>query len=207
MGPGRWRPSWSSGSPGPSSGTVALDLPDGRAVRFRGYADRVDVADDGTLHVLDYKTGKADTYRDLSEDNPDAQGQLLQLAVYGQAARLLHGTPETPVRAEYWFVSAGGASSASGYSVTPEVLAHIGETLQAMVNGIEAGVFPPYPTASSTSPRVECPYCDPDGMGVAELRRQYEHKQADPAMDPFVNFAHPLEDIEVDTETEQLVHD
>jgi hypothetical protein len=76
-----------------------------------------------------------------------------------------------------------------------------------MVNGIEAGVFPPYPTAQSTSIRVECPYCDPDGMGVAELRRQYEHKQADDAMDAFVSFAHPLEDIEIDTDTEQLPDD
>ena len=195
------------GFPRARLGTVALDLPDGRAVNFRGFADRVDVADDGTLHVLDYKTGKADPYRGLSEESPDAQGQLLQLAVYGQAARLLHGTPETPVRAEYWFVSSRGRFERLGYAVTPAVLAHIGETLQAMVNGIEAGVFPPYPTAQSTSPWVECPYCDPDGMGVAELRRQYEHKQADSAMDPFVNFAHPLEDITVDTETEQLADD
>jgi ATP-dependent helicase/nuclease subunit B len=195
------------GFPRAELGTVALNLPDGRAVRFHGYADRVDVADDGTLHVLDYKTGKADTYRGLSEDNPDAQGQLLQLAVYGQAARLLHGTPETPVQAEYWFVSSRGRFDRIGYSVTPAVLAHIGETLQSMVNGIEAGVFPPYPTAQSTSPRVECPYCDPDGMGVAELRRQYENKQADDAMDAFVRFAHPLEDIEIDTETEQLPDD
>jgi hypothetical protein len=195
------------GFPRAELGTVALDLPDGRAVRFRGFADRVDVADDGTLHVLDYKTGKADTYRGLSEENPDDHGQLLQLAVYGQAARLLHGTPETPVRAEYWFVSSRGRFERLGYSVTPAVLAHIGGTLQAMVNGIEAGVFPPYPTAQSTSPGVECPYCDPDGMGVAELRRQYEHKRADHAMDAFVSFAHPLEDIDVDIETEQLADD
>ena len=190
------------GFPRAALGTVALDLPDGRAVSFRGFADRVDAADDGTLHVLDYKTGKADTYRGLSEENPDAQGQLLQLAVYGQAARLLHGTPDTPVRAEYWFVSSRGRFERLGYSVTPAVLGHIGETLQAMVNGIEAGVFPHYPTAQSTAIRVECPYCDPDGMGVAELHRQYEHKQADHAMDAFVNFAHPLEDIDVDNRDE-----
>ena len=195
------------GFPRAQLGTVAITLPDGRAVNFHGYADRVDVADDGTLHVLDYKTGKADAYRGLSEESPDAQGQMLQLAVYGQAARLLHGTPETPVRAEYWFVSSRGRFDRLGYAVTPAVLAHIGETLQAMVNGIEAGVFPPYPTAQSTSPWVECPYCDPDGMGVAELRRQYEHKQADGAMDAFVNFAHPLEEISVDTETEHLADD
>src|SRR6202044_159751 len=112
----------------------------------------------------------------------------------------LHGTPETAVRAEYWFVSPRGQFKRIGYSVTPAVLAHIGGTPQSMVQGIEAGVFPPHPTAQSTSIRVECPYCDPDGMGVAELRRQYDHKQADAAMDAFVHFAHPLEDIAVDTE-------
>ena len=48
------------GLPGADLGTVALDLPDGRSVQFRGKADRVDVGADGTLHVLDYKTGKAD---------------------------------------------------------------------------------------------------------------------------------------------------
>jgi ATP-dependent helicase/nuclease subunit B len=195
------------GFPRAALGTVSLDLPDGRAVKFRGFADRVDVAADGSLHVLDYKTGKADPYKGLSEENPDAQGQMLQLAVYGQAARQLHGTPETPVRAEYWFVSSRGRFERIGYSVTPGVLAHIGETLQLMVHGIEAGVFPPYPTAQSTSIRVECPYCDPDGMGVAELRRQYEHKQADQAMDAFVNFVQPFEETEVDIDTEQLVND
>jgi ATP-dependent helicase/nuclease subunit B len=195
------------GFPRAGLGTVALDLPDGRTVSFRGFADRVDVADDGSLHVLDYKTGKADPYKGLSEENPDAQGQMLQLAVYGQAARQLHGTVETPVRAEYWFVSARGQFKRIGYSVTPAVLAHIGETLQSMVNGIEAGVFPTHPTAQSTSIRVECPYCDPDGMGVAELRRQYEHKQADEAMDAFVNFVQPLEDIDVDTDIGQLIND
>jgi hypothetical protein len=44
-------------------------------------------------------------------------------------------------------------------------------------------------------------------MGVAELRRQYEHKQVDGAMDAFVNFAHPLEDIAFDTEGEDLADD
>ncbi len=195
------------GFPGAELGTVSLELPDGRAVSFRGFADRVDVAEDGRLHVLDYKTGKVDPYRGLSEENPDANGQMLQLAVYGQAARHRYGTPGTPVRAEYWFVSSRGRFERVGYSVTADVLAHIGETLQAMVNGIEAGVFPPYPTAQSTSIRVECPYCDPDAMGVAELRRQYEHKQADTALDAFVKFVHPLGDIEVDTDTQELVND
>src|SRR5207237_666429 len=36
---------------------VPLALADGRSVRFRGKADRVDRADDGSLHIVDYKTG------------------------------------------------------------------------------------------------------------------------------------------------------
>ena len=67
---------------------VPLTLDDGRALRFRGKADRVDRADDGSLLVLDYKTGKSDNYRGLSDDDPDQAGSLLQLPVYGQAARL-----------------------------------------------------------------------------------------------------------------------
>jgi hypothetical protein len=176
------------GLPGSDLGTVALDLPDGRQVDFRGKADRVDIGRDGTLHVVDYKTGKADDYADLSENNPDAQGRHLQLAVYGQAARLRQGTPDAEVRAEYWFVSSRGRFTRSGYPITPAVLTHIGQTLGAMVGGIEAGVFPQYPTASTTNPWVECAFCDPDGLGVSELRRSFERKAADPAMTAFVDF-------------------
>ena len=77
-------------------------------LRFRGKADRVDRADDGSLLVLDYKTGKADGYRGLTADDPDQGGRLLQLAVYGVAARQHQQTPDAAVRAEYWFVSARG---------------------------------------------------------------------------------------------------
>jgi hypothetical protein len=130
----------------------------------------------------------------LNEDIPDAQGRRLQLPVYGQAARLFREAPDAPVRAEYWFVSARGGFERAGYSVTPAVLAHVGETLGTVVKGIEAGVFPHHPTASSTTPWVECAFCDPDGMGVAEERRQFERKQADPAMATFVKLAQPLEE-------------
>ncbi len=41
-----------------------------------------------------------------------------------------------------------------GYSVTPAVLDLVGETIGTMVNGIVQGVFPNYPTATSTTPWV-----------------------------------------------------
>jgi hypothetical protein len=182
------------GLPRAALGTIAIGLPDGRSVHFRGLADRVDVADDGTIHVVDYKTGGTRGYGDLSAENPDAQGRRLQLAVYGQAARMLVGDPDAPVMAEYWFVSTKGRFERVGYRVTGDVLATVGGTIGTMVAGIEAGVFPHYPTASSTSPFIECPSCDPDGLGVADLRRGFEAKASDPAMAVFVDLALPLDD-------------
>ena len=179
---------------------VPLAMPDGRAVAFRGRADRVDVADDGTLHVVDYKTGGSFGYQDLSAEDPALRGRKLQLAVYGAAARRNYGTAGTAVQAEYWFVSAKGKFKRVGYLVTPEVLDRVGETLATMVAGIEAGVFPNHPTATTTTPWVECWFCDPDNLGVAEMRRHWERKRTDPALAVFADLAEPLAAIETVTE-------
>ena len=96
------------------------------------------------------------------------------------------------MRAEYWFVSSKGKFKQIGYRVTPEVVARVGETLGTIVEGIEAGVFPPYPTASSTTPSfLACPYCDPDGLGVVDLRRAWERKRHDPGLAGFVRLVEP----------------
>jgi len=188
------------GLPGAVLGTVDLTIPDGRTVSFRGKADRVDIAADASLHVIDYKTGGAADYKGLGEDDPDLAGRKLQLAVYGEAARLLEGSPDGQVRAEYWFTSARGDFERVGYSVTPEVIERVSRTVGSMVAGIEAGVFPNHPTASSTKPWVECPFCDPDGLGVADLRSQFERKRADPAMSAFVDLVAPLAEIDLGVE-------
>jgi ATP-dependent helicase/nuclease subunit B len=166
---------------GSSTPAVPLRLADGRVVLFKGKADRVDIAEDGCLHVVDYKTGRRDDFRGLTEENPDLQGHKLQLPVYGAAARLLAGTPDAAVRAEYWFTSAKGQFKRIGYPITADVLDRVGRSLGTIVAGIEAGLFPSHPTAKSTG-RVDCPYCDPDGLGVVELRRQWDHKRTDPAV-------------------------
>ncbi len=194
----------SFGVPNSELGPVSLSLPDGRSVDFRGYADRIDVGADGTIHVVDYKTGRPDDYLKLSEDNPDDLGRRLQLAVYGQAARMLMGTPDADVLAQYWFVSAKGRFKRVGYSVTPEVLARVGKTVGMIVAGIEAGVFPNHPTASSTDPWVRCVFCDPDGLGVTDLRRQLDRKQSDLGLALFRNLVDPPALIDLDPETEEL---
>jgi ATP-dependent helicase/nuclease subunit B len=171
---------------------VEIVLDDGRALSFRGSADRIDTGPGGSLLVLDYKTGKADDYRPLSRDNPDERGTKLQLVVYAQAARAYVGRPDAPVTSEYWFVSERGGFARKGYEVDDEVLARVTTTLGTIVSGIEGGVFAPHPVVSY-APFVTCPYCDPDGLGVADLRRDWERKRDDPALAPYARLAEPQE--------------
>jgi ATP-dependent helicase/nuclease subunit B len=175
-----------AGGPGP----VTLALADGRSLRFRGSADRVDVGDDGTIHVVDYKTGKSDDFRALGPDNPDERGTKLQLPVYGMAARQFVGWPDAAVQARYWFISDREGFRRIGYAVDDRVLARVGATLATIVEGIERGAFPARPDASGT-PWVTCPYCDPDGLGVADLRRDWERKRNHPAIAAYAGMAEP----------------
>jgi ATP-dependent helicase/DNAse subunit B len=65
---------------------VELPLARGGAVTFKGSVDRVDLADDGSMSVIDYKTGSRRGFAGI-EDDPLLQGQRLQLPLYGLAAR------------------------------------------------------------------------------------------------------------------------
>ncbi len=168
---------------------VAFPLTDGRTVPLRGKADRVDQRPDGSLHVLDYKTGRATSYTDLSSADPHQGGRRLQLAVYGLAARQHAGTPDAPVRADYWFTSTRGGWDRIGYEVTDDVLAEVTTAVTTIVEGIEQGVFAPHPIPHSTSPFPDCPACDPDNLGTTEVRRHFERKLADPVLARYVALA------------------
>ncbi len=178
---------------GDAADAVEITLDDGRPLRFRGSADRIDAAADEALVVLDYKTGRANDYNRLSVDNPDERGTKLQLVVYAQAARAFVGRPDAPVTSEYWFVSERGGFSRKGYPVDDQVLAHVTTTLGTIVDGIERGAFPHHPV-ESFGPFVACRYCDPDGMGVADLRRDWERKRDDPAVAPYAQLAEPVDE-------------
>jgi ATP-dependent helicase/nuclease subunit B len=184
---------------------VPFTLPDTRQLRFRGKADRLDVGDDGTLHIVDYKTGGFSAYQGISEENPDDRGRRLQLAVYGAAARQHRGAPDAAVRAEYWFISTKGQFKRKGYPVTDAVLARACNTMGTIVAGIEAGVFASHPTEISSAVRIECAACDPDGLGTTELRRAWERKRSSPALAPYAELAEPLD--EADAEVEELSGD
>ena len=95
--------------------------------------------------------------------------------------------PTPPVHAEYWFVTTQGRVQARAATTSPTRCSSAGRpTCSAtIVAGIEAGVFaaaphrrcPPTSGSSATS-------CDPDGLGTAELRKQWERKRHDPALRP-----------------------
>jgi ATP-dependent helicase/nuclease subunit B len=175
---------------------VPVTLADGRTVRFRGMADRVDIGDDGTIHIVDYKTGSAFGY-DVLADDPVAAGRKLQLTVYGLAGRLHRAAPDAPVLAEYWFVSKKGDFKRIGYHVTDEILARAGTVIGTIVAGIEHGVFPAHPDVSSTTPTwIGCRACDPDGLGVIELRRAWDRKRHDPALAPYAELADVPDEVE-----------
>jgi ATP-dependent helicase/nuclease subunit B len=80
-----------------------------------------------------------------------------------------------------------------GYDVTDDVLQRTSEVLGGIVQGIEAGVFAPRPSDLSTYSWIDCHACNPDGLGTAELRKQWDRKRFDPALAAYAELAEPSE--------------
>lgn len=157
---------------------AVLTLPSGRQVSFRGMIDRVDQTRFGHLEVTDYKTGKSDPYTKLAADAPDDNGVHLQLPIYALAARAAFADHDgTAVQSSYRFVNKNAKKSEIGYVVDEDVLALFSADVEIIVDGIEQGLFPHRPLATTRQGFTPCPYCDPDGMGVVELARDWDRKQ------------------------------
>ncbi len=126
----------------PRSAQPAIEVPlsDGRTLRFRGAADRVDRSRSGALLVIDYKTGRSFSVGE--EGDPTAAGTKLQLPVYALAARAAFGTASTPVVAAYWFVSTRGDFRWAEVLLDARTQERFDEVLRTIVDGIEHGVFP-----------------------------------------------------------------
>jgi ATP-dependent helicase/nuclease subunit B len=168
---------------------VEVPLSDGRTLRFRGAADRVDRAGDGALVVTDYKTGKLDPYRNISEADPDRGGRRLQLPVYAHAVRREYGEPLTPVEAAYWFVSARGDFKKIALPLTKTVAQRIDVVLREIVDGIERGVFACRVDAPDTSPMRFRDYVDPDLRGTRDRYRDWLRKRNAPELAAYVALA------------------
>lgn len=165
---------------------VDVTLGDGRVAHLAGSVDRVDRGADGTLYVVDHKTGSDRAYRGIGDDDPMAGGRRLQLPVYAAAARaLVPGGADAPaVHAEYSFLR---EDTAIGATFTPASWAQVSATLTAIVDAIGAGLFFALPVrAQHRLPWVACEYCDPDHLGTAERYEEHVRKRADPRLAAFL---------------------
>jgi len=99
--------------------------------------DRVDQLPDGSIRIIDYKTGQPS--RRLLEPKPDD----LQLGIYAMAARALlgGGDPSEPLRgrAEFWCLSTGERGSIDLADIDEQ---RVRERIDAAIDGMLAGRFP-----------------------------------------------------------------
>lgn len=167
---------------------VTLVLGDGGSVRFRGSADKVDETRDGTLLVTDVKSGSQRTFKDLKDD-PVAHGEKLQLPVYAMAARAAHGGEDTPVRALYWFVRKDRGRIE--VPLTDEVQATYAATVGLLVSSMAAGAFPQRAPKDADFKWVQCPFCNPDGLGHGAVRERWEAKRLGPELAAYTALVEP----------------
>jgi len=170
------------GRAGDPHAAVEIKCSDGRTVRLCGSIDRVDRLADGRLAVIDYKSGSPKPYQKISPTDPLCNGRLLQLPIYAHAARVLLGdTNEEPIHASYWFVLRDPKNT-RGYTVDGAVEAALDRALRIVVDGIERGIFVATPPEPGWHLWVECPYCDPDGLGTTDTHRAWLRKQHAPEL-------------------------
>ena len=167
---------------------LEVAVPGGR-VLMRGSADKVDLGVDGTLYVTDIKTGSQRAFKDITQDDPVVGGTKLQLPVYAYAARARFGTADALVHANYWFVRRDRGRR--GIDLTAEVERTYAATLSVLVRSIAHGLFPPRAPESADFAWVQCPYCNPDGIGHGENRERWERKRNDPALGELVGLVEP----------------
>jgi RecB family exonuclease len=172
-------------------GLPGVDVPvEGGSIAFRGSADKVDQRRDGTLLVTDIKTGSARKFKDLSAANPVAGGEKLQLPVYAHAARARYGAEGTPVEAMYWFVRKDAGTRVQ-VPLTDEVQQTYAETLTVIANAIARGAFPNRAPDKPDFAWVQCPFCNPDGLGHSDVRRRWEAKRLAPELVDFTGLVEP----------------
>jgi RecB family exonuclease len=107
-----------------------------RQVRLRSKADRIDLLQDGTLRIVDYKIGRA----------PERK-RALQLPIYGvcaqQALAGRHGRSWTVARAGY--IAFREKTAFSGIQHVDKALAEGQVKLLAVIDAVERGEFPVQP--------------------------------------------------------------
>lgn len=165
---------------------IEVPGPGDRVLHLGGSIDRIDHNRDGSLEIIDYKTGKHDDYKNLTEQTPHDGGKRLQLYIYALAARA--GFPDAAtVTAYYWFTK---TDRLIGYPVTELVEQEVSAAIHTIVHGIESGVFPARPSDKDQH-WVECWACTPDGLSKTQFRHDWERKRDAPALRAYAGLCEP----------------
>ena len=77
-----------------------------------------------------------------------------------------------------------------GYA-TNDARSRVLEAVDSVVDGIGAGLFPLHPEEPGWKPFVSCHFCEPDGMGTKDQWRDWQRKQRDPALAPYLDLVDP----------------
>jgi RecB family exonuclease len=173
----------------PGQVPVAVDLPDGRTVHFRGRIDRVDRSPAGDRAVVyDYKTGSSTWYAATDDDPVDA-GRALQLPVYALAARAQEGVADAT--ACYWFTREEEPDEALLELDLEAAEERFVGVVGTVVDGIAGGCFPGFPGEPAWDHRAlrdawsMCKWCDFDRLCPVDRGSLWERVEADPASAPF----------------------
>ena len=127
----------------------------------RGFIDLLIRDSDGTIHVVDYKSGRWEvTYKNAPKN--------LQIGIYALAASIMF--PDTPIYAELYYLLSGRRK---GHLFSPEDMEEVYEVVLEKVNNIiDDRNF------TATNDRRPCTFCDfskPENpickAGVSRMRR------------------------------------
>jgi ATP-dependent helicase/nuclease subunit B len=163
---------------------VAVGLPSGRVVRFKGRIDRVDSADDGVrVRVVDYKTGRGSQYLAASKGGA-ATARLLQLGVYEEVARVDH--PAAEVEAGWWLLEGRDANRTRREIVANHLDAHrFRRAVDAIADGMAGGIYPADPGDDDFRGPTNCGFCAFDRVCATDRIRQLGRIAEDPALEPW----------------------
>jgi hypothetical protein len=126
------------------------ELVDGRTLLTHGRADRVDEMPDGSLRVIDYKTGGATFYGKKKDGGAFAGGRHLQPAIYVAAVSALTGKPVSSF--EYRFPTERGGNETVAY--TRDELLGVRNIVSSLLAHVKDGEFIP------TTDAKDCGYCN-----------------------------------------------
>ena len=136
------------GTPPAAPGTFALG--DGHELKVRGRVDRIDTLADGSLRVVDYKTGSHKHYQPSRSGGAFAGGRHLQPSLYAEAVQSITGTSVGIF--EYRFPTEKGESETVSYGAAE--LSAARAVVRELLGLVQAGHF------IATDDSGDCSYCD-----------------------------------------------